>query len=83
MSIQTIILNPYQTNDINRSSPFNLLPVDLIPPLVVRQPIFTIKQKTWLAASNTVDFGGDIIKYQQIKKPSHFTVRVYRLIYIS
>jgi len=67
MSIQTIILNPYQTNDINRSSPFNLLPVDLIPPLVVRQPIFTIKQKTWLAASNTVDFGGDIIKYQQIK----------------
>ena len=67
MSVQTVILNPYQTNDINRTSPFNLLPVDLIPPLVVRQPIFTIKQTTWLAASNTIDFSGNIIKYQQIK----------------
>jgi hypothetical protein len=71
MSIQTIILNPYQADDVNYTSPFNLLPTDLIPPFIVKQPITNIKQTTWLASSNTTEVetteARAEIKYQQIK----------------
>ncbi len=71
MSTQIVILNPYQADDVNYTSPFNLLPTDLIPPFVVKQPITNIKQTTWLASSNTTEVGTTeakaVIKYQQIK----------------
>jgi len=71
MSTQTIILNPYQADDVNHTSPFNLLPTDLIPPFIVKQPITNIKQTTWLASNNTTEVGTTEaraeIKYQQIK----------------
>ena len=71
MSTQTVILNPYQADDVNYTSPFNLLPTDLIPPFVVKQPITNIKQTTWLASNNTTEVGTTeakaVIKYQQIK----------------